>query len=140
MTAQTGPVRPQGVTILAFLFIVLALFSLVWSLFVMGVGGVAGLFGFVTGVEGAFGAFWSGVFGIVMAIVDLVVAVGLLGLRKWAWLLALISLAVSALGYFLSMFSGGVWAFFCNGIGIIIPLAILFYLLRPDVRRAFGRA
>jgi hypothetical protein len=139
MAEQTAPTRPQGVALIAGLFIVLALFSLVWSLFVMGVGGVVGLFGFVTGVEGAFGPFWSGIFGIIIAVVDLIVAVGLLGLRRWAWLLALIVLAVNVVNYALSMFSGGLWAFCCNGLGIIIPLAILFYLIRPDVRRAFGQ-
>jgi hypothetical protein len=141
MTTQTGSERPQGVTILGILFIVLALFSLVWGLFVMGVGGVAGLFGFVTGVEGGlFGPFWSGVIGIGTAILDLIIAFGLLGLRKWAWLLAIIGVGLSVLSYLAGMFGGGLWAFCCNGIGIVIPAAILFYLLRPDVRRAFGRA
>jgi hypothetical protein len=37
------------------------------------------------------------------------------------------------------IFGGSFFAFCCGLFGLIIPAAILFYLLRPDVRKAFGQ-
>ena len=39
----------------------------------------------------------------------------------------------------MGLFSGGLIAFCCGVLGLIVPGAILYYLLQPDVRRVFGR-
>jgi hypothetical protein len=52
--------------------------------------------------------------------------------------LALIAVAINVITGVLGIFEGGFFAVCCGILGLIIPAAILFYLLRPDVRRAFG--
>ncbi len=81
----------------------------------------------------------SGTLGIITAIVELVVAFGLWKLRPWAWLLAIVAVGLNVAGGALGMFSGGLWTFCCGLFGLLIPVAILVYLFRPEVKRAFGR-
>jgi uncharacterized membrane protein (DUF2068 family) len=82
---------------------------------------------------------WSGTFGIVLATVQIVTAVGLLMLKRWAWYLAVIAVALTVIQGVIGIFGGGFFAFICAGIGLIIPAAILVYLLRPQIRTLFGR-
>ncbi len=139
MTTQ----RPTGVTLLAIAFIILGLLSLLWSLLVFGVGAVTGVTGAIFGAEGmaAVGGNQTinGIVGIIGAVVDFIVAYGLLTLKRWAWLLAMIGVAISVVTGVLGLFSGGLIAVCCGVLGLAVPAAILYYLLRPDVRRAFGR-
>ena len=135
--------RPAGITILAIVYILLAMLSLLWSLFVFGFGGVTATFGTLFGAENmavtGVNSVVSGTLGIITAIVELVVAYGLLKLRPWAWLLAIIAVGLNVVGGILGMFGGGIWAFCCGLFGLIIPGAILIYLFRPHVRQAFLR-
>ena len=134
--------RPTGITILAIVYIILALLSLLWSGLVFGVGGLGSLFGGLFGAEriaalGTSGA-WSGSVGILGAIVQLAVAIGLLSMKKWAWVLALIGVALTVLQGLAGVFSGGLFAFMCGSLGLLIPIIILIYLLLPGTRRVFG--
>ena len=135
--------RPAGITILAIVYILLAILSLLWSLFVFGFGGVTATFGALFGAENmattGVNRVVSGTLGVVTAIVQIVVAYGLLKLRPWSWLLAIVAVGLNVVGGALGMFSGGLWTFCCGLFGLIIPVAILVYLFRPDVKRAFGR-
>jgi hypothetical protein len=36
------------------------------------------------------------------------------------------------------MLSGGLFGLICGSLGLFVPLIILFYLLRADIRAAFG--
>jgi hypothetical protein len=134
--------RPTGITIIAILFIVLAILSLLWSGLVFGVGGLSSLFGGLFGAEqvAAFGtsSAWSGFLGIIVALVQLAVAIGLLSMRKWAWVLALVAVALTVVQGVVGVFSGGAFAFMCGILGLIIPIAILIYLLSNRVRSGFG--
>ena len=80
--------RPGGITILAIIFIILAIFSFLWSVLVFGAGSLSWATGALFGAEGwrSFGgsSVWSGLLGGATAIVQLVVAFGLLGLKRWA--------------------------------------------------------
>lgn len=135
--------RPTGITILALIYIALAALSLLWSLTVFGFGGLAATFGSLFGAQSiattGVNSVVSGTLGIITAIVELIVAFGLWKLRPWAWLLAIIAIGLNVVGGVLGMFSGGLWTFCCGVFGLIIPAAILLYLLRPHVRQAFGR-
>lgn len=135
--------RPTGITVLAAAFILLGLLSLFWSLLVFGVGAAVSVTGAIVGAENmtTFGGAnaWLGIVGVAGAVVDFIVAFGLLRLRRWAWLLALLGVGVNVVLGVLGLFSGGFWAFCCGILGLVIPGAILYYLLRPDVRSAFGR-
>jgi hypothetical protein len=134
--------RPTGITIIAVLYIVLAVLSLLWSGLIFGVGGLSSLFGGLFGADNvaAFGtsSAWSGFLGIVAALVQIVVAIGLLSLKKWAWILALVSVALTAVQGIVGISGGGLFAFMCGILGLLIPACILIYLLMPGTRRVFG--
>jgi hypothetical protein len=133
--------RPTGITIIAVLYIVLAVLSLLWSGLIFGVGGLSSLFGGLFGADNvaAFGtsSAWSGFLGIVAALVQVVVAIGLLSLKKWAWILALVSVALTVVQGIVGIFGGGPFAFMCGILGLAIPVGILIYLLLPGTRRVF---
>ena len=135
--------RPTGVTLLAIVFILLGLLSLFWSLLVFGFGAATGVVGTLFGddvmatVGGA--QTINGIVGVVGAVIDLVVAYGLLALKRWAWLLALVGVGISVVSGVLGLFSGGFVAVCCGILGLIIPAGVLYYLLQPEVRQAFGR-
>ena len=121
----------------------MGLLSLFWSLLVFGFGAATGVVGtlFGDGVLATVGGAQTiqGIIGIIAAVIDLVVAYGLLALKRWAWLLALIGVGVNVVSGVLGLFSGGFVAICCGVIGLVIPAGIVFYLLQPEVRQAFGR-
>lgn len=134
--------RPTGISIIAVAYIVLGILSLLWSLVVFGVGGVGALFGGLLGAEGvaALGttSAWSGFVGVFAALVQFAIGFGLLAMKKWAWILALVGVGLTVIEGVLGIFGGGVFAFMCGVFGLIIPVAILIYLLTNNVRDAFG--
>ena len=139
MTTQ----RPAGIAILAVIFLILALLSLAWSTLVFGFGATTSVVGAIFGDQAMTTVGGSqtvnGILGIVGAVIDLVVAFGLFTLKRWAWLLALLGVAITFITGIMGLFSGGLIAFCCGVLGLIVPGAILYYLLQPDVRRVFGR-
>jgi hypothetical protein len=134
--------RPSGVTILAILYLILGLISLLWSGLVFGFGGLSSLFGGLFGADqiASFGdtTAWSGFVGLIGAAVQIVVALGLLRMKKWSWILALIGVAVALIQGLVFMFSDGLFGFMCGSLSLIIPVIILIYLLRPSIRDTFG--
>ena len=134
--------RPAGITVIVALYIALGIFSLVWGGLVLGIGGLSALFGSLFGVQNmtSFGSAsaWTGYFGIVTALVQIVVAFGLLAMKKWAWILALFGLALTVILGVIGMISGGTFGFICGSLGLIFPIIILVYLLSKNIRSAFG--
>lgn len=135
--------RPAGITLLGILFIILGILSLLWGLLLFNVGAISSIAGALFGAENlaAFGGnnAGQGLVSIASAVLDFIVAYGLLALRRWGWLVALIGVGVAVVQGVLGLFSGGVWAFICGAAGLIIPALILYYLLKPEVRRAFAQ-
>jgi hypothetical protein len=133
--------RPTGITIIAIVYIVLAVLSLLWSGLVFGLGGLGSLFGGLFGADNvaALGtsSAWSGFLGIITALLQIVVAIGLLSMKKWAWFLALISVAFTVVQGIVGIFSSGPFALMCGILGLAIPVGILIYLLLPGIRKAF---
>jgi hypothetical protein len=133
--------RPGGITILAIIYILLAVLSILWALLIMGVGGMAGFTGLLFGAEGMATVggnwFWGAMLAVGLAILQLVVAFGLLRLKRWAWLLALVAVGLTFVQGLIGLFGGGMGALLCGAIGLLLPAGILFYLLRPHVRAAF---
>lgn len=134
--------RPVGISIIAVAYILLAIFSLLWSGVVFGVGGLTSLFGGLFGAESvsAWGASsgWSGFVGIIAATVQFVIAFGLLAMKRWAWFLALVGVVITVVEGIIGVFSGGTFGFMCGILGLIVPVAILVYLLLSSTRQAFG--
>jgi len=134
--------RPTGISVLFWVYLILGILSLLWSGLVLGIGGLSAIFGGLFGMENvtSFGSTsaWSGYLGILTAIVQIIVAFGLSGMKKWAWVLAIVGVALTVIEGIMGIISGGIFAFICGSLGLIVPLIILFYLLRADIRAAFG--
>ena len=123
--------RPFGVTVIAILALIGGLFGLCWPILVF-TGST-----FLGPVFGTIGVI-AGIFLIVGPILQLIFAAGAFGLRLWAWYLGLISTGITVLGVVINLFQG---ASFWSAIwGSLIPIIIFFYLLSPNVRKAFGQA
>jgi hypothetical protein len=134
--------RPRGITVIAILFVALAILSLLWSGLVFGVGGLSAVVGSLFGAESikAFGTSsgWSGFLGIIVAAVHIAVGVGLILMKKWAWYLALVAVGLTVIEGVAGMFSGGPFALMCGFLGLLIPAGILVYMITSKVRQAFG--
>jgi hypothetical protein len=134
--------RPTGISILFWVYLILGVFSFLWSGLVLGIGGLSSLFGNIFGMENVAGfgntSAWTGYIGIITAVVQIVVAFGLASMKKWAWILAVISVVLTVLQGILGILGGGLFAFICGSLGLILPAIILFYLLRADIRSGFG--
>lgn len=126
--------RPMGITILAVLAAIGGVFLLLGGLAAIGLGGLAATSTGSAAIGGLVGIF--GVLFLVLGVVYLAFAYGAWTLKPWAWTLGvagqIISLALSALS---AVTGGGI-----NVIGILIAVAILYYLYTPAVKAAFGRS
>jgi hypothetical protein len=126
-----------GVLLLGILYIVLGLFQFLWGLGVTGFGGLSWITGwlFSQNIENFGGAaFWGGIWGMVGGVFQMVIGGGLLGRKKWAYLLAWIGAALAVLGPIISLISGNFWSIFA----LIIPGIIFWYLsMDKDVKRTF---
>lgn len=124
------------------LYLVLGILSLLWGGMVSGIGGLSAFFGGLIGAENmtAFGntSAWSGYVSLITGIVQIVIAYGLSTMKKWAWILALVGVILTTIQGAIGTFTGGTFGFICGSLGLIIPVIILFYLLRKDIRSAFG--
>lgn len=134
--------RPAGITFLAIVYLVLGFISLLWSGLVFGIGGLSAATGWLFGQEairsmGGIGL-WSGFLGLISAIVQIITAIGLLQMKRWAWVLALVSAGLTLLQGLSGLFSGGFFGFLCGALWLIVPALIFFYLLKPGVRAAFN--
>lgn len=134
--------RPAGVAVIALFFILLGVFSLVWSLIVFGVGGVTSAFTGLLGADAvnaaASSGMWSGFLGIIAALVQIVVGIGLLGMKTWSWYLAVLAVGLSVIQGLIGMFSGGTFALLCGALWLTIPVIVLIYLARGEMRQKFG--
>ena len=134
--------RPTGISILFWVYLILGILSLLWSGIVLGIGGLSSFVGGIFGMENVLGfgstSAWSGYVGIITAVVQIIVAFGLASMKKWAWVLAIIAVGLTILQGVVGIFAGGTFAFICGSLGLIVPIIILFYLLRADIRTAFG--
>ena len=128
-------VRPMGITILAVIFILLGIYSFLWSMLQFGFGGfqsMTAIFGFSVGGSANL---WAGFLGMLTGGVQLVTGIGLLQMKSWAWYLAFIGIGLSILQGVMGLFDG---SFICGAISLIIPVGIAIYLLRQEIRDLFG--
>ncbi len=134
--------RPTGVTIIAVFFVLIGVLSLVWSGLVFGVTGlgsaVSGIFGADAVNAAASSGMWAGFLGMLAAIVQIAVGIGLLGMKSWSWYLAVLAIGLSVLQGLTGLFSGGTFALLCGALWLLIPVAVLVYLARGSMRQRFG--
>jgi hypothetical protein len=129
--------RPQGVTVIAVLYFVgAAFFGLLGLAFLLGGGMMAAAIARETGISAAV----IGGLGIVgfiamlcLAGIDVLIGWGLLSLKEWARIVAIVFAALSAIGGFFSLFR---FSFF-GLIRLAISGWMIWYLLQPQVVAAF---
>jgi len=120
--------RPMGVTIIAILAIIGGIFAIL--------GG--GLFGIGLGFGSILGLLGVGLVGI--GVVELITGWGLWTLKPWAWMIAL-AVQIVNIGVTLAFAIAGSSLISINTIvGVALPVIILYYLMTPPVKSAFGRA
>ncbi len=141
--------RPTGVTVLAVLLMIFAAFAAIagLALLVMGLGGGAALQmrGASTGMSSMMAGMGAlgGVFLLGLAAVYVVLGVGLLKLLNWARVVTLVlvglGLLFAAVGLLSAVIHFRVALLLWQLIVVAIDAWIIWYLLRPDVKQAFGQ-
>ena len=134
MQPTTG-VRPQGVTILAILAAIGGVFGLLGSVALVGIGGVTAAAGggFLSGFIAIFG-----LVALVQSVLLLAFAYGAWTLQPWAWMLGVAAEIVGIVIAVLLILNGS--SITSQIVSIVIAGAILYYLMTPAVKAAFGRA
>lgn len=137
--------RPLGVTILAILAIIGGLLSLLVAALgflaagVVASGALAGAYGSATAAPSTAALAFSSGSLIVLGILYLAFGIGAFMLKGWAWTAGIIALVLGIVSDialpFLTSTSFGASSI----IGIVIDLALIYYLFRPNVRTAFGK-
>ena len=130
--ASRSTERPTGIAILAVLQALGGLASLAGG--ILGLIGAAflggfypqGVPGFVSGFVGIFGVFM-----IILAIVNFVVVYGFWTGQGWSWTIGIIVAGISIITSLSSLPS--------SLFGLIINVAIIYYLTRPYVKKFFGK-
>ncbi len=141
--------RPTGVTVLGVLLIIFSAFLALagFGLLFLGIGGGPALQmrGAETGMSAMMAGMGavSGVFLLGLAAVCVVLAVGLLKLLNWARIVTIVLIALGLLSASFGLVTAIVhfrllllvWQF----IVVTIDAGIIWYLLRKDVKQAFGQ-
>jgi hypothetical protein len=143
MAQQQQQQRPMGITILAILGIIGGVLGILGGCSVVAGGALIGAMGAQAGVnEAAAGGGLLSVYGIVIlliAVADIVFGIGAWTLKPWAWMLGLVLQGLNVVIALVSIVAG--WSTFGSQIiGLAINAVIIYYLMTPDVKKAFGRA
>lgn len=134
-----APARPVGVTVLAVLYFIGAGFLVLAGLAMFALGGMAGAMAGMPAMFGALGAM-LGVVALLLAALAAATGWGMWTAKPWAWILALVLTGLNALSNVLNLASGDAGAIAGAVFGLAIAGLIIWYLLRPEVKRYFGRA
>jgi hypothetical protein len=130
--------RPLGVWIIGIIAVIAAVLRILTAIAALGVGGlsIAGKLGDQSGsVTGQ--ALGIGIAMLVVGVLYLIFAFAFLGLRHWSWTAMMIIQWLSIIAVAAQFALKGYDT--ASLTGIILPLIIVLYLLRPKVRRAFAR-
>jgi len=134
--------RPLGITILAILGIIGGVLGLLGGCGAIAGGALVGALGAQAGVGAvAAGGGLLGLLGIValaMAVGWIAFGIGAWTLKPWAWMLGLILVGVSIVVALVTVLTGG--DFGSQIISLAIDAVMVYYLMTPEVKQAFGRA
>jgi hypothetical protein len=139
--------RPTGVTILAILALlggILDLFGAFGMFSLAAMSAVANQLAGATVATAPLAAYGTilGVILLVIGVLAIAFAIGAWMLKSWGWTLGIV---VEALAILLALVTAVLSGDIVSGligqiIGIVISAAIIYYLLRPEIKQAFGRA
>ena len=136
--------RPVGVTILAVIAIIYGIFSLLLAL--LGLLGSALLASGVAAVANRYSAgtlAYATIADAVLGILYLAFGIGAFQLKGWAWTTGVVALVLDVVRQIVGfVVIQGVSTNKIVGASItfVIALVVLWYLVRPHVRAAFGKA
>jgi hypothetical protein len=135
--------RPMGITILAVLGIIGGVLGILGGCGVVAGGAALGALGAQAGVGevGALGGLFSvyGIFLLALSVGWIAFGIGAWTLKPWAWMLGLVLVGISIVLAIVSIIAG--WSTIGSQIiGVAIDAVIVYYLMTPDVKKAFGRA
>ena len=133
--------RPVGVTILAVIAILYGIFSLLLAL--LGLLGSALLASGVGNVKYSAGTLaYATITDAVIGILYLAFGIGAFRLKGWTWTTGVAAFVLDVVRQMVGVVMHGLSASNIVGfiITIVIALVVLWYLLRPHVRAAFGKA
>lgn len=133
--------RPLGVTVLAVLSLVSGAWRVLKALAWFGIGGTAAVVtGMASPVAGALVGGVAVLFGtlaLLTGIFSLVFAYGALTLKPWAWTLGAWTHGLILAWSVLAVLGPGVFSE--RWIDIAVSGVILYYLMRPEIKQAFGK-
>jgi hypothetical protein len=130
------PSRPTGITVLAVLSAIGGILGILGGVALIGLGGLGAA---TTGEAAFFGL--GAVFGILAlatGIASLAFAYGAWTLQPWAWMLGVVLQGASIVLAVIAIISGSDIS--SQIIGVAIAGIILYYLMQPNIKAAFGRA
>jgi hypothetical protein len=131
---------PLGIRVLGVLLLIGGIFSVIWGAALSTLGGASWLTGLVfsDSIQNWGGsAVASGLWSLLVGVIQIITAIGLFARKRWAWFIALASSAMAIITPLMGLVHGNFWSIF----GLIIPGLIFFYLIRDqDVQRAFRPA
>ncbi len=134
--------RPLGVTVLAVLALVSGAWRVLKALAWFGIGGAAAVVtGMANPVAGALVGGVAVLFGslaLLTGVFSLVFAYGALTLKPWAWTLGFWTHALILAWSLLAVLGPGMFSE--RWLDIVVSGVILYYLTRPEIKRAFGKA
>lgn len=133
--------RPVGITLLGILQVLLGIAALTIGLSFLGaadqiIGGLPGPQGIPPERSWAVGIGWALV---LLGLLAWVYAYGLFKLKPWAWWVTLVPQVLSMVGTLFAAATGQAGSpqlLF----SLILPLGIVYYLFRPEVKQAFGQS
>ncbi|HEY7061266.1 MAG TPA: hypothetical protein VII06_07295 [Chloroflexota bacterium] len=128
-----------GTRVIGILMLIGGLFSLVWGTALGTIGGASWLTGLVfSDTIQAWGsiALVSGLWSMLVGLVQIITAVGLFTSKRWAWVAALMISALALITPLVGLINGNLWSVF----GLIIPAVTIVYLMREqDIQSALQR-
>jgi hypothetical protein len=128
--------RPTGITILAILSAIGGVLTILAGIAAIGLGGLGAA---ATGEASFFGL--GVVFGIIalaLGIASLAFAFGAWTLQPWAWSLGVILQGANIIFAVVAVIGGS--DITSQIIGVAIAGIILYYLMQPNIKAAFGKA
>ena len=138
---QPKPPRPTGVTVLAVLDILggivgLGFGALLLLVAALSSSSLATQYPALSTISGISTYLYAlGALSLILGILAIVIAIGFLGGRGWAWTLGIVTGIISIV----ISIAEAVLGFSSNIVGIIFQIIIIYYLTRPHVKAYFGK-
>ena len=125
--------RPLGVTIIGVLYLLVGILALIGGIGLIGAGSLIGVAGL--------GAL-AGVPLIIVGVIDLLLGWGCFKGWGWVWTVAVIFGVINILIALYNWWVAGhtMGGLFGTAVALIIPLIILWYLFKENVKQWFGKA